>query len=59
MLEQEPPAKDHPLLGTGLNNLIITPHIAWASVESRQRLVDQLYENIQSFAKGGERNRVA
>jgi glycerate dehydrogenase len=56
VLSQEPPAVDHPLLNSGLKNLIITPHIAWASQQSRQRLVDQLTDNILEFKRGKPRN---
>lgn len=56
VLAEEPPSADHPLLNSGLNNLIITPHIAWASQQSRQRLVDQLADNIIGFAQGRPRN---
>jgi glycerate dehydrogenase len=46
VIEQEPPASESPLLQTNLPNLIVTPHIAWASVESRQRLIDAVAKNI-------------
>jgi len=58
VLEQEPPAGDHVLLNSNLNNLIITPHVAWASRESRQRLVDELVKNIKAFESGEMRNVV-
>ena len=45
----EPPTSDSPLLSADLLNLIITPHIAWAAVESRQNLVDKVADNIQLF----------
>jgi len=47
VLSSEPPSPDNPLLN--IKNCIITPHIAWASYESRQKLIDGLYQNIQSF----------
>ena len=56
VLSEEPPAIDHPLLNSGLKNLIITPHIAWASQQSRQRLLDQLTDNILEFKQGKPRN---
>jgi len=56
VLSEEPPSVDHPLLNSGLKNLIITPHIAWASQQSRQRLLDQLAENIFEFKQGKPRN---
>ena len=58
VLETEPPGKNDKLLTSGLNNLIITPHIAWASVASRQRLLDGVISNIKAFVKGNPRNIV-
>ena len=49
VLSAEPPAVDHPLLDSALPNLIITPHVAWASRQAMQRLVLQLSENLQAF----------
>jgi glycerate dehydrogenase len=49
VLSTEPPPADHPLLQTTLPNLIITPHVAWASRQAMQRLVAQLAENLQAF----------
>lgn len=40
------------------NKLFITPHLAWASVEARTRLVEEVYQNIASFQKGKDRNIV-
>ncbi len=40
-------------------NLIVTPHVAWAAVEARQRAVDQVAANITDFLAGGRRGRVA
>lgn len=54
VLSVEPPQSSNPLLETGLPNLIVTPHIAWASKEARQRIVDQTVENIESWKKGGK-----
>ncbi|OGT90609.1 MAG: glycerate dehydrogenase [Gammaproteobacteria bacterium RIFOXYA12_FULL_61_12] len=56
VLSQEPPS-GNPLLDS-LPNLLITPHIAWASRESRQRLVEEVRLNISAFLKGDRRNRV-
>ncbi|MCV6608448.1 MAG: D-2-hydroxyacid dehydrogenase, partial [Campylobacterales bacterium] len=56
VLEKEPPPS-YELLD--LDNSVITPHIAWASIEARERLVDEIYKNIQSFLKNEKRNRVA
>jgi len=49
VLEQEPPPLDHPLITTELDNLILTPHIAWAAIEARQRVIDKVAENLQNF----------
>ena len=38
--------------------LIITPHIAWATVEARQRVTDEVYKNIEAYFNGDERNVV-
>lgn len=38
--------------------LIVTPHIAWATVEARTRLMNEVYENIKAFTEGKERNTV-
>ncbi len=54
----EPPRQGNPLLDATLPNLIVTPHCAWGSREARQRLVDQLVENIQAHASGSELRRV-
>ncbi len=58
VLEQEPPPKDHPLLGCHLNNLKITAHIAWASIEAQQRLIDLIADNILAFNEGRRVNRM-
>jgi glycerate dehydrogenase len=58
VLSREPPVEGNPLLAADLPNLIVTPHVAWASRESRQRMVDELALNIEAFLQGRERNRV-
>jgi glycerate dehydrogenase len=58
VLENEPPPADHPLLDPSIPNLILTPHVAWAAREARQRCLDELALNVQSFLGGGRRNRV-
>ena len=58
VLEQEPPPPDHPLMAGDIPNLIVTPHIAWAAREARQRALDEIAENVSSFLGGGRRNRV-
>ena len=47
-----------PLFAPGIPNLIVTPHIAWAAFEARQRAVDELALNIEDFLRGGRRGRV-
>ena len=53
VLETEPMRADHPLLNIkNKENLILTPHVAWASFEARERLVAMIVENIKDFLKG-------
>ena len=59
VLTVEPPHDGNPLLEPDIPNLIVTPHVAWAARESRQRLIDQVAENIERFRAGDPRNRVA
>ena len=51
VLGEEPPQQedDNPLLTLDLPNLIVTPHVAWASREAMQTLADQLIDNIEAF----------
>ncbi|MDA0992412.1 MAG: D-2-hydroxyacid dehydrogenase [Proteobacteria bacterium] len=58
VLGQEPPVDGDPLLDYHGGNLIMTPHIAWASVEARQNAIDEVAKNVRSFQEGGNRNRV-
>jgi glycerate dehydrogenase len=58
VLPQEPPRDDDPLLDPGIPNLILTPHVAWAAREARQRCLDEMAANIRDFASGGRRSRV-
>lgn len=58
VLTQEPPKADSLLLQQQLPNLIITPHIAWASLPARQTLIDQLATIIEQFKQGHSMNRV-
>ena len=58
VLGVEPPPADHPLLATDIPNLLITPHTAWLSIESRRRLLDGVAHNIRSFLIGSPDNRV-
>ena len=58
VLPQEPPVDGSPLFDPSIPNLIVTPHIAWAAFEARQRAVDELALNIEDFLRGGRRGRV-
>ncbi len=59
VISVEPMLPDNPLLRIkDSNKLIITPHIAWATIEARTRCVREVYENIKSFLQGNERNVV-
>lgn len=51
--DPEPPAQDHPFMQIlDRDDFILTPHVAWASIEAMQYLADQLIANIHAFAKG-------
>jgi glycerate dehydrogenase len=55
----EPPAADDPLMRIARRpNVIVTPHIAWASDEAQQILADQLIDNIENFVRGEPANLV-
>ncbi len=54
VLSTEPPAADNPLLSA--KNCFITPHIAWAAFETRERLAGILKENISAFINGNPQN---
>jgi len=58
VLPQEPPVDGHPLLDPGIPNLIVTPHIAWAAREARQRCLDEMAGNVADYLRGGRRGRV-
>ena len=58
VLPQEPPVDGNPLLAGDIPNLIVTPHIAWAAREARQRCLDEMAANVEDFRRGGRRNRV-
>jgi glycerate dehydrogenase len=58
VLPTEPPGADDPLVAVELPNLIVTPHIAWASHEARQRALDQVADNVRSFLAGESLRRV-
>lgn len=50
VLSTEPPAPEHPLFTA--KNCLITPHIAWATVEARTRLMNKVVDNVKAFQKG-------
>ena len=58
VLPQEPPVDGSPLFAGELKNLLVTPHIAWAAVESRQRCLDEIAANVADWLAGGTRRRV-
>ncbi len=58
VLPQEPPVDGDPLLDYDGANLLVTPHIAWATGAARQAAIDELVENIAAFLDGRERNRI-
>ena len=59
VLAVEPPKGGGVLIADEIPNLILTPHTAWASRESRQRLMDQVAENIHAYVAGSPRNVVS
>ncbi len=58
VLSEEPPRDGNPLLDPSLENLIVTPHIAWAGINARQALIDEIAANIRAFLAGAPRNVV-
>ncbi len=52
VLSQEPPADGDPLLEYKGDNLIVTPHIAWATVEARQNAIDEVAKNVRVVSAG-------
>jgi len=57
VLSTEPPERNNPLIG--LENCLLTPHIAWIPKETRQLLIDVCIANQESFLAGGTLNRVS
>jgi glycerate dehydrogenase len=58
VLTKEPPKDGNVLLDPTIPNLIVTPHVAWASQEAMQILADQLIDNIEAFVAGKPQNVV-
>jgi glycerate dehydrogenase len=58
VLPQEPPVNGDPLLDYEGSNLLVTPHIAWATNAARQAAIDELTRNIDAFQQGLTRNRI-
>ena len=56
VLNGEPPRKGHPFIG--LENLYITPHIAWSTREARAVITKTSAANLKSFLAGGDLNRI-
>lgn len=59
VLTTEPPVEGNVLLDPSIPNLLITPHVAWASIQAMQILADQLIDNIDAFIAGQPQNVVA
>ena len=56
---KEPFGEDHPIARiAGLDNVILTPHMAWGSYEARVRCCEEIALNIESYIKGERRNRI-
>jgi glycerate dehydrogenase len=58
VVAQEPPKDGNILCDADLPNLIVTPHVAWASKEAMQVLADQLVDNVEAFVAGKPQNVV-
>lgn len=59
VFEVEPIKEDNPLTAVkNIERLILTPHIAWASIEARDRLFTEVINNIKAFYNGEIRNRL-
>ncbi len=59
VLAQEPPIDGDPLLDYRGTNLIVTPHVAWATTNARQNAINEVAANVTAFLNGEFRNRVA
>ncbi len=55
----EPFPAEHPMARlTECENVMLTPHMAWGTLEARVRCLDEIVQNIESFISGGRRNRI-
>ena len=59
VISEEPMKKTCPLLKAPHDKIILTPHIAWAAVETRQRLLNEVVKNLESWINGSPRNVVS
>ena len=59
VLSEEPPPPDHCLINESIPNLLVSPHIAWISVESRKRLINGVSSNIKAFLNKSPINQVS
>jgi glycerate dehydrogenase len=59
VLSKEPPSDGNPLLDSTIPNLVMSPHTAWASLQARQRMFDQIVEVIQAYRAGSPINVVS
>ena len=58
VLSKEPAQADNPLIAYKQSNLLLTPHVAWASKQSVTRLINQIALNIAAFNENQSRNRI-
>lgn len=58
VLTVEPPKDGNPLLNPSIPNLLVTPHIAWGTLEARTRIIQQTADNIQAYLRGEHSNPV-
>lgn len=60
VISHEPPPADHPIIQAvkELDNLLVTPHTAWSAREARERLLEEVTDNIRAFFEGKPRNIV-
>jgi glycerate dehydrogenase len=60
VISHEPPPADHPIIQAAkkLDNLLVTPHTAWSARESRERLLQEVANNVSAFFEGKPRNVV-